>query len=68
MKSKSPIERYLEAAKLTDSPILRMAYQKEQILQELFKEKRIFTADVNQAIQEIEKLKKAIESLKKGDF
>ena len=32
MKSQSPIERYLEAAKLTDSPILRMAYQKEQIL------------------------------------
>lgn len=68
MRRKSPLERYIEAAKNADDLTLRWAYQKKQILQELLKEKLIFTADVNQAIQAIEKLKKALESLKKGDF
>lgn len=68
MTNKNYLQRYLEAVQKSDSLALRWAYQKEQILQELLKRKLFFVADASQAIQEIEKLKKALESLKKGDF
>ena len=62
------ILRYNEAKRMTDNFTECLAYQKALILQELLKEKLIVDADTAKAIQEIEKLKKALESLTKGEF
>ena len=62
------ILRYNEAKRMTDNLTECLTYQKALILQELLKEKLIVDADTAKAIQEIEKLKKALESLTKGEF
>ena len=60
--------RYHEAKRMTDNLTECWAYQKALILQELLKEKLIVDADTAKAIQEIKKLKKALESLTKGEL
>lgn len=75
MMNKSPIQRYLEACKMTDDPNLRWWYQKQMIQDEINEDKKIdeiadrvierikVNFDASEIIGAIEEIKRLLEEL-----